>query len=80
MWYGAVRVVLEPQRDPSDIMMWGPVQASVVTSIAYVLFGFTVVWWFQFHSVKYKWSPEQYDWVRPFLKVSKRAINASAPH
>ncbi len=41
VWYGIVRIVMEPLRDPSDYMYWfdGRIEASVFTSATYIVFG-----------------------------------------
>ncbi|CAM9100800.1 prolipoprotein diacylglyceryl transferase [Mycoplasma marinum] len=40
-WYGIVRIVMEPLRDPSDYMYWfdKKVEASVFTSAIFIVFG-----------------------------------------
>ena len=39
LWYGIVRSVMEPLRDPSDILSGGGIPWSLVTSILYIVFG-----------------------------------------
>ncbi len=43
IWYGTVRIIMEPLRDPSDYMFWyigsAKLEASVFTSAVYIIFG-----------------------------------------
>ena len=39
LWYGIVRTIMEPLRDPSDILSGGGIPWSLVTSILYIVFG-----------------------------------------
>ncbi|NQZ29476.1 MAG: prolipoprotein diacylglyceryl transferase [Mycoplasmatales bacterium] len=44
-WYGIVRIVMEPLRDPSDYMYWfnGKVEASVFTSAIFIVAGILLI-------------------------------------
>ncbi|TCG11156.1 prolipoprotein diacylglyceryl transferase [Mycoplasma todarodis] len=44
-WYGTVRIIMEPLRDPSDYMYWfdGKVEASVFTSAIFIIAGILLI-------------------------------------
>ncbi len=79
LWYGIVRWILEPFRNPSDILHWHilgfDMEASVVTAIIYALIGVAGIIYFQFVPSKYVWNQDKYTWEIPIGKYSKRRLN-----
>lgn len=47
IWYGIVRLIMEPLRDPSDIMKSGGANLSQLTSILWIVAGVLLFIWFQ---------------------------------
>lgn len=47
IWYGIVRFIMEPLRDPSDIMKSGGANLSQIFSALWITFGVLVLIWFQ---------------------------------
>lgn len=48
LFYGMIRVILEPFRDSRDIMMIGSVRTSILVSVLWIIFGVTLVVFAQF--------------------------------
>lgn len=52
-WYGLIRCIMEPLRDPVDIMKWGSMPISLVTAILSMVGGlFFIIWWQFFTDIK----------------------------
>lgn len=62
--YGIIRTLMEPLRDPVDIIAVGNIQVSTITSILMILFGLFLVIWWQF-------------FTRPFYPFIKRLFASS---
>ena len=79
VWYGIVRVIMEPLRNPSDILHWNifgyHIEASVATAIIYLIVGIVGAACFQFIPNKYVWNNAKYTWEIPIGKISKRRLN-----
>ena len=63
LWYGIVRISMEPLRDPSDIMKWGSMSVSVFYSALYIIAGIGLLLWFQFFTKRYIYIKERKKWV-----------------
>ena len=72
--YGITRIIMEPLRDPVDIMTWGSLHASSFIAGAWILAGFILFIWFQGLTRPFdKWAlkifPEK--WLNKFQKEYK---------
>lgn len=62
IWYGIVRAIMEPLRDEADIMKWGNVNLSQLTSIFWIMLGLGLFCWFQGFTKPFdKW----FKWILP---------------
>ncbi len=43
LWYGAIRAILEPFRNESDIMRWGSVSTTEIMSAIWIILGVTLI-------------------------------------
>ncbi len=62
--YGVIRVIMEPLRDASDIMLIGSWQISTIISVLIVVLGIFLIIWWQFLTRPF------YSWVEKNLKKS----------
>ncbi|WKX02505.1 prolipoprotein diacylglyceryl transferase [Candidatus Mycoplasma mahonii] len=69
IWYGIVRVIMEPLRDKADIMMWGTFQVSVLMSILWLLAGVILFIWFQFFTNPGKLIKKYCPWIKDRFKL-----------
>ena len=80
IWYGIVRIIMEPMRNPSDILKWDIFgrdwDASRITGVLFLLVGLSLALFFQFMPNKYKWNQIKYTWEIPVVKLSKRKLNS----
>ena len=80
IWYGIVRIILEPMRNASDILKWNingwSLDASVVTGVLFLIVGVVTALFFQYFPNKYKWNEVKYTWEVPLRKFSKRELNS----
>ena len=75
IWYGVVRLIMEPLRDPGDIMKINGVQTSVIVSIIWLVIGFSLLIYFELLTMSPKWiknaipsallSSRKYEKIRP---------------
>ncbi len=43
LWYGLVRVIMEPLRPSGERMMWGKLDAGIFTSVVYIVVGLAII-------------------------------------
>ena len=72
LWYGIVRISMEPLRDNSDIMRWGTMPVSVFFSALYIALGLATFIWFQFLTKVYYFNNEDKEWYRKTPIVKRR--------
>lgn len=77
IWYGIVRISMEPLRDESDIMRWGIIPVSMFFSALYISFGILTFIWFQFLTKVYNFDKEKNEWQRK-MPIVKRRMNLTS--
>ena len=63
LWYGIVRIAMEPYRDESDIMRWGSMSISVFIAALSIVIGALSIIWLQFGIPKKM--DRKYDLIQP---------------
>lgn len=79
VWYGILRLIMEPLRDPDDIMKpAGNFQMSTFIAAVWIIVGLGFIFWYQILTMPSLWTKKYLKWL-PFSKKEYDIINPIKP-